>query len=371
MSALNAGFRAEAMAYRRVTWPGYAEVGDIANVTASEMELSYLTDLKGVGSLTVTGGALDLGHDLVRIYYSCTDAYGEQEMRPLGTFFAAVSQSEYDATTSNGISLKSVLRVPNAKCYGRPYTVAAGTNTVAKAAELLTSLGVRVQATPSAHCLSADMVFEESDSYLTIANALLEAAGYASCIPNALGVVIMAPYVEPRSRSPVYSFAPGEYSLLEHGITVTNNADDLYNVVRLTCGKDSGDDTWHVWAAATNDSPDSPISTACAGYEVTYFEHVSDIEAESAAEALPILKEMSRTKLEDLTQDIEYREWGHGYVPISPGDPISLTDEIAGAWSGTLTDLRMEFSGERLKCTSKARSFVRPGFVSKVEGGTW
>lgn len=372
MSAVSTGFRAETMIYRRVTWPGYVEVADIDHITDLDLELSYLTDLKATGSITVGDAIPDFGHDLVRIYYSFTDAAGQREVQPLGTFFATNSQSDYSGDSVSGsFDLKSVLRVPASKRYGRPYTVVAGTNSVAKAAELLTSLGLKVQATPSDHRVGSDMVFEEGDSYLTMANALLDAAGYASCMPNPLGVVMMAPYVEPKSRSPVYDFAPGEYSLLERGVTVTNNADDLYNAVRLTYGKESNDETWHVWASAVNASPDSPISTACAGYEVTYVESATDLEAETADEALPLLMERARSKLEELTQDIEYREWKHGYVPIAPGDPISLSDVKAGAWRGSLTDLRMTFGGSRLACTSRARSFVKPGFVSTVEGGSW
>lgn len=361
------GYRRESFEFRSVTWPGFVEGGELGMFTGGSLELSALSDLRASGSLDFCGMMPD-GHDMVRVYYSFTDEAGGYEKRPLGTFFMAIGEHGlYGDKKDGAVELESVLRVPLNACYGRYYTVKAGTNAVTKAKSILEGLGLQVNAAPSSYVLSRDAVYESDDKWLTICNDLLSMAGFASCWPDVWGTVQMQPYVEPQERTPVWEFNDGERSIMLPKVKRSDNGGDVHNAVKLVYeDEDEG-----IWACAYNKDPLSEASTVSRGYEVAEAEKVTELSGDTTAARIANLKAKASTKLAENSSAIEYVEWGHPLLPLQPNDAISIEYVTAGlSWRGSITAMQVEI-GKHASCTSRARRFVRKGFEITTEGGSY
>lgn len=355
------GSRSHRAIYRRVRWPSWEEAEDYQCIKGGSIELSALSDLKASGSLSFIGETPESG-DLIRIYYKIGG-----ELYPMATMFASCEEPTLSGKHASGsIELTSVLTVLSKAKPGRPYTVSAGTFAVDKAAEIAEGMGLRVNnPAKSSYALRDDHTFEQSDSWLAIVNWLLDAAGYASCCPDAYGVVQMAPYIEPTERSVSWTFADDEKSIMLPDVKLTRNLADTPNVCRL----------WHeteeesIWASCSNVDQDSPVSLPNIGMERTMDETVSELPGETQEERVSNLMAMSERRLIDNSADIEYVEVSHPWVPIAPNDAIAAEYVSAGlSWRGAITNMRFELTGAFL-CATKARRFVRTAFETVTEGG--
>lgn len=362
------GSRSEQLIYRRVVWPTMQEAEDYACITGGSLELSALSDLRASGSLDFSGGIVPNTHDLVRVYYRFTDERGDTGTFPLATMFCGASGPTYNGRNVSGsLDLESVLRVPLGRSYGMPYTVKAGTNAVAKAMEIMESLGLATNNPKSSYVLSRDHVFDSGDSYLTVANWLLDAASYASCYPDAYGVVQMAPYVEPQERAEAWRFDDSRYSIMQPEVVLSDNAESICNACRLSYETDEES----LWAATLNNDPNSPASIVNRGYEVTLTEQVSELAGETQEARLANLKAQSKTRLIDNSAGIEYVEWAHPYVPISPNDSAAIDYSMARLeWKGAVTNMQIDLAAS-MQCKTKARRFIRKGFETETVGGCY
>ena len=362
------GYRDESYVFRRVTWPGLREAEDYGMFTGGSIELSALSQLRAQGSLDFAGSAMPDDHDLIRVYYRFKDEAGETATRAIGTFFCSVSDPVYTGEMVSGTAdLESVLRVPLKGAYGRYYTVPAGTNAVSKAVEIIEGLGLKTNRPASPYKLPRDVVYEPDDPWLTIVNDLLSMAGYASCWPDAYGTVQMSPYVEPQERQPVQTFRDDERSIMLPDVAVSDNAEDIPNVVVLTYETEEES----LWASSRNIDPNSRASTVSRGYEVTVAETVDELSGSTREERLAALKQRARAKLVDSSSGIEYVEWGFPWLPIQPNDAIEIDYLTAGLnWRGAVTSMQIEVGGH-CDVSGKARRFVRSGFETVEEGGSW
>lgn len=362
------GYRDEEFIFRRVTWPGMVEAEDYGMFTGGSIELSALSQLRAQGSLDFAGDAMPDDHDLIRVYYRFTDENGDTATNALGTFFCSVSNPTYSGAMVSGTAdLESVLRIPSMGMYGRYYTVAAGTNAVAKAVEIIEGLGLRTNRPSSSYVLKRDVVYDPDDSWLTIVNDLLSMAGYASCWPDAYGTVQMAPYVEPQERQPVFTFRDDERSVMLPDVPVSDNAEEIPNVVYLTYETEEES----LWASSRNADRNSRASTVARGYEVPVSETVNELSGDTKDERLAALKRAARSKLLDNSSAIEYVEWGFPWLPLQPNDSIEIDYLTAGLnWRGALTSMEVSVGGH-CSVTGKARRFVRSGFETIEEGGSW
>lgn len=362
------GYRDESWSYRRVTWPGFEEAEDYSMFTGGSIELSALSQLRASGSLDFAGESLPSDHDLVRVYYTCTDEAGEESTQPLGTFFLSVGEPTHEgAMVSGSVDLESVLRVPLKGSYGRYYTVKAGTNAVSKAVSIIEGLGLRTNRPSSSYVLPRDVTYDPDDSWMTMANDLLSMAGYASCSPDAWGTVQMLPYTEPQEREASWEFTDGGKSIMLPEVKVSDNSEDIPNAVRMTYESEEES----LWAASYNDDPNSRASRVSRGFEVTLAETVTELSGDTRDERLANLKAKARQKLVDNSSAIEYVEWGFPWVPLWPNDAVRIGYLTAGLdWRGAMTEMSVDV-GAHAAVTAKARRFVRGGFVTTEEGGSW
>lgn len=368
MTAGWSGWAHQRYSFRRVKWPTWEEGEEYAQITGGEVEMSAFTDLKVDGSLTFEGLEAPDDHDLVRIYYGHADAGGQQPMRPLATLMFSVSKPTYEGVTVRGkLDCRSVLSVLASKSYGAPFTVAAGTQAIQKAIELVESLGLRANnPDPSAYTVKSCHTFKEEDAnYLSIVNWLLDAAGYSSAWVDAYGIVQMTPYVEPTERKVSLTLADDEGSIMYPELSRQRDYGDTPNVVRLCYESDEETLT----ASAANVDPDSRASLPSRGYEVTYRESVTELDGETQEQRLANLKALAKQRLIDKSSDIEYVEGRCQYVEgLQPNDALGIDYARAGLeWSGALTNVSIKLT-KAMPADFKARRFVRTGLLIEVDG---
>lgn len=362
------GWAHHRLSFRRVIWPTWEEAEEYEQITGGQLELSAFTDLKVDGELVFEGLDVPNDHDFVRVYYGYTDSSGEKPMKPLATLMFSVSKPTYEGMTVSGkLQCRSVLSILASKSYGAPFTIAAGTQAIQKAVELVESLGLRVNnPDPSACAIKSCHTFKEEDAnYLTIVNWLLDAAGYSSAWVDAYGIVQMTPYVEPTERTAALTLADDEHSIMYPELSKQSDYSDTPNVVRLCFETD--EET--LIASAANADPNSKASLPSRGYEVTHRERVTELNGETQAERLANLKELARQKLIDKSSDIEYVEGRCQYVEdLQPNNPLGIDYARAGIeWSGAITNVNLKLDAS-MPADFKARRFVRTGLLIEVSG---
>lgn len=352
--------------FRQVKWPSWDIGKDYWQITGGSIELSALSDLKATGSLDFTGTSIPDTHDMIRIYYCCTDQLGEKAEEPIATLFCECAEPSYKADCVEGtLSCYSVLQVLSDKCYGRPYTVVAGTDTVSKAVALCEGLGLKAHAEEISYVLANDHTFEADASYLEIVNWLLTTAGCQACFPNAEGVIQMVKYKEPTERTPSYEFSGGENSIMEPLVTFTNDFSETPNVCRLYYETQSES----LYAVTSNIDPDSSASTVARGREKTLRETVSELAGETTEERLESLKKLSKTRLVDNSSEIEYVCFTHAWLPLIPNDAIKINYEnLDLLWAGAITNLKITLIPS-IPCQLTARRFIRSTIETQTEGG--
>lgn len=359
----------EQFIFRRVSYPGFRELEDYESIYGGSIELSALSTLKVSGSLDFTGKAVPNDHDMVRVYYRFQDDFLDASTECLATMFFSVADPTYDETTVEGsMDCSSVLVLLQRKSYGLPYTVPAGTNAVAKAAEIVRSFGLSVSyADQSSYTLSTDHTFDANENYLGIVNWLLDAAGFSSAGVDAYGGVRLEKYQEPTERTVRYTFRDDEQSIMLPEVKTSNDYQDTPNVVRLR--HTSQDVT--VWAAAYNIDPESKASTVSRGYENTYEEEISELEGSTPAEMLANLKALALQRLVDKSSEIEKVEMTHCWLPINTNDAIGIDYRMAEIeWKGAVTNAKIELAVS-IPCQLSLRNFVRRNLKTSIEGGVF
>lgn len=356
--------------YRRIVWPTWEEAEDYENATGGSLELSALSDTKASGSLDFDGEIPNTS-DLLRIYYEFTDDDGNQEVVPVATMLVSCANptlrgdSRYGFVTSGSATLDSVLKILKDKEYGMPFTVAAGTQAVQLAIELVESLGLRVNnPDASAYAIKEDYTFPANEAnYLTIVDWLLTSAGYQACWPDEYGIVQMNKYVEPTERPTSMEFAEDDESVMLPEMPYTNDWQTTKNVCRLFYETDK--ESLRAWTS--NVDPEHKASLPSRGWrESTLREDVSELAGDTVEDRLEALKELSRQKLIDNSTEIDYVDIGCPYLPLSPNLAISV--KYAGLdWKGAITNYSIDL-GDETQCKIKARRFVRTAMKTETEG---
>lgn len=356
--------------YRRVVWPTWEEAEEYGNATGGSVELSALSDTKASGSLDFYGDAPPAS-DLLRVYYTFFDDRGESETVPVATMLVSCVTPTYredsilGSVTSGSATLDSVLKILKDKEYGMPFTVAAGTQAIQLAVELVESVGLRVNnPDPSAYEVKEDYTFPANEAnYLAIVDWLLTSAGYQACWPDEYGIVQMTEYVEPTERPTMMEFAGDEKSVMLPEVPRTNDWQSAKNVCRLLYETDS--ESIRAWTS--NVDPDHPASLPNRGWrESTMYESVSELAGDTTDDRLANLMEMSRKKLVDNSASVEHVEIGCPYLPLLPNMAVSV--KYAGLdWKGAVVNFSIDL-GDDTQCKVKARRFVRAAMKTETEG---
>ena len=356
------GARDSSFVFRRVKWPEWKEAEDFAQITGGSVELSALSSLKAAGALSFKGSEVPDDGDLVRIYY-----VGNGEMHPIATLFCDCSEPTHTPSTVTGeMKCYSVLQALSDDGSGRPYTVAAGTNAVWLADEIAKSVGLRTNAPSSDYTLASDHTFKSEDSWLTVVNWLLDAAGYASCMPDEWGTVQMNPYDKPEERESVWNFGTGTGSILYPSVTFTTDYRSAPNVVALTY---EGEEAT-IWAESRNVDANSRSSIPNRKRRIMQQETVSELSGDTVEEMTENLKAMSLSKLVSSSAEIQYANFKCPWVPVKPNDAVALEGVTGEDFKGTITNMRIDFTAS-VPCAIEARRFVRGLNETETEGGAY
>lgn len=332
----------EAWTFRRVTWPALEESADYGNVTGGSAELSALSDLRASCSFTFIGGDVPEVDDMVRIYHSFEDDRGERHEAVVGTFLVSFEAVAYEylngaMVPSGTIEGRSVLAVPKARMSGRPLCAEAGENPVGLAIALLDELGVSHNNEASDYVLTSPHVFEKGDSWLTIANWLLSAAGYQALSPDAYGGVEIKRYVGPDERGVEAVFGTGG-----HLVTGRYERRSEWASKANVCNLSYESDSECLLASARLESG-AQWSLSDRGYEVTINEDVAELSGETSGERLSNLEAMAAKRLMDNGFETVHISFEAPYYPIRPGANVML--DMVSKETGSITNVQIPFGG--------------------------
>lgn len=368
----------ETYTYRRVIWsPGnpehFQEAGDYGNVTKGSAELSAFSDLKASCSFEFEGGAAPDTTDLVRIYYSFADDHGQTESVPVGTFFVEYGEVAYTGDTEQGLLASgkadgsSVLSVLLNARLGAPYTIDANTDAVAMAQAIVEGFGLITNSPDSPQYMTAAAhTFEADDSWLTVVNWLLTncTPRYQAVYPDALGQVIITPYVAPEKRAVAVTFKDDQQSIMLPEVSVENDWQQTPNVCRLTYQ----DDAECLAAAAFNNSGSKASLDARGGRELTLVEEVNELDGATQADRIANLESMARQKLVDQSSEIERVTLTHAYLKdLQPNDAVGI-DYSGTAWQGNITNMEIDLEAST-PCQTTIRRFVPNDLDITTSGG--
>ena len=363
----------ETYTYRRVSWATWQELEEYDNIISGELDFAELSDAKVSGTLTFEGGNAPDTVDLVRIYYSFEDDFGEKEQVCLATCFVRITKVTVEATydgadvalrRSGPAELTSVLKVPRDRILGVPLTVPAGTNAVEYVKAALEGMGLRVSADESSYTVTRSYTFEPSDSWLTVLNTVLGWAGFASMKPDAYGTVVLHKYVPPTKREPVVTWRNDDESIMYPEVGDEHDVSDTPNVVRLSYQTDEE----CLYAVASNVDPLSEASLPSRGNrELTLQEEVTELSGLTRAERIQNLISMAEQRLLDNSVDIRYVEVSHAYIPLNTGDAgaIEYSDMT---WAGTEMEMNVTLLPST-KAVSRLRSFATTQLQIESTGG--
>lgn len=358
----------ETYSYRRVSWPDFVEGADLGNVTSGSVELSAFSDLKATCSFKFEGGEEPGTTDLVRIYYSFTDDYGEYSEFCIGTFFVGFSNVTYsldgDSLMASGdVDGWSVLKALQDVQMGYAYTVPAGTQPIAKAIELIQGVGLPVNtASESTYVLASDHTFEPNDTLLTIVNWLCTTANFQTPFPDAYGTIQLNRYIEPSERSTVAEFADDERSIMYPELVIENDWQEIPNVFKLYYSTDE----LAMHAEARNVTGSKASLDARGGRELSEVDSVSELAGADSAEMLANLESMAATKLLNNSQEIERVELSHPYIPLMANDAVSV-NYSERSWSGNVQNMRISLE-PATKCDTVLRRFVPASITVETTG---
>lgn len=348
----------ETYSYRRVSWPDFLEGADLGNITAGSVELSAFSDLKATCSFSFEGGQEPNTSDLVRIYYSFVDDYGETAEFCIGTFFIGYADTEYrldgdNLIASGKVNGWSTLKALQDIKIGYAYTVSAGTYAIAKAIELIQNAGLPVNAADeSSYQLANDHTFDPNDTLLAVVNWLCTTADYQAPYPDAYGTIQVTRYIDPSERTTVATFADDANSIMYPDVSIENDWQEIPNVYRLYYSTDE----CAIHAEARNVSGSKASLDARGGRELVEVASVSELSGADSSAMAANLEAMAETKLLNNSQEIERVELSHPYIPLVANDAVKIQYANRN-WAGNVQNIRIDLAPST-KCDTTLRRFV-------------
>lgn len=297
---------------------------------------------------------LDIGSDLARCYLDATFEDGTVETVCLGTWLVSIPSRDVDGSFVTCTAyMDGRLQELQDDSFSAPVTVNSGENIISVAKGIAESIGLQVVATDSDKTLGTDWTFGlESDggSKLDALNELLGIAGYSSASTDAMGRVILSPYVLPANRKPVWTFTEGLNATHFSKATDERDTRDVANVVLAIYETDGST----VVGEAVDDDPLSPYSTVRIGRRkvAKYTYNSTATQAEADEKAADLLATQQST--------IHRVTLQHIHCPARVGDVVSVNWPSAGiSGSYVIRTQSVEIGSAGCLTTSELRTFER------------
>lgn len=286
--------------------------GPFAHATGGSLEWSISRPIHGSGTIEVLDPpeTIDWLDTRLRIAH-----HADGQRTRMGVWIPAWPEWEHDGPVRRAsISLLDKLHVLSQPT-GIRQQYGAGTAIIQRVTDLIMARGEdQIAITPSAKTTSAPMVWDPTDTWLTVINDLLEACGYGHLYCDMNGWFRAEPWIPPDERieAAVYGGRPEDYRVLRRYKDAAN-VDDVPNVVYAyskSDGKELG-----LRGEARLDDPASPLSTHRRGEIVKVYDNLE------AADQAVINRHAQRllTQAIDVTRRVTYTH---------PVDGIQLRDRV-------------------------------------------
>lgn len=246
-----------------ITWDAYAAIKSGGTLTINNIgpSLAWLNVLlRPVATLSLAGspGVFEIP---MGVYVPSAPTVGWSSTGSVTSVQMLDKSSWLDQDVPTSVTGKAVV-----------YALPVGANVMAAIKSLISSVGGLVAGiTPNAVALSVAMVWPEGTTKLKIVNDLLNSINYGSLWCDRRGQFVVAPYVPPAYRPPVYEslqpFVPGPTSLMTPNWTQTQDIYAIPNRV-VAVGQGSGS-TASLVSTVTNERPESPFSYQARGRWIT------------------------------------------------------------------------------------------------------
>ena len=326
----------------------------ITNVTSCTISRDSEADTLGSASFEITES---LGECYIRVYL-VTLQNGITERHPLGTYLIQTPSTSFDGKVQT-ISMDAYTPLLELKEALPPlgYSISKNENIMSMAYKICREYArAPVTETTCDKTIFDDFVADPSENWLSFLIALMANAKYEFNLDE-LGRILFSPVQDTKSLQPFWTFTDDNSSILYPELSVKH---DLYGIPNFVEVVYSNNDH-NYYATATNDDPNSPISTVNRGriipHRVTNPDLIGDPTENQIQEyATQLLREMST---------LEYTlSYSHGYCPVRVGDCVRLNYAKAG-----INNVKAKVISQSIKCTSGCQVTEKAVFTDKLWKG--
>lgn len=314
------------------TW---GDAGRIDHVESCSISWDLGASTLGSASIETTD---DLGECYIRPYL-VTIQNGRVEKFPQGTFLVQTPSTTFNGKYSS-ITLDAYTPLLELKDCSPPlgYTILKGENIMTTICRQMEEhCRAPIVETKSNATIPYDFVANVDDSWLTYGS---DAIAYAKLYfgLDEKGRVLFIPKIDIAKMRPTWTYTDDNSSIIQPEISVDRDLYGIPNVVEVIYSKDNK----ILYSQATNDDPNSPISTTKRGRVVLYRDSNPQFAGEPTQDMVDEYAKQLLESLSTLTYTLKYK---HGYCPVKIGDCVRLNYRAAG-----LENLKAKVTAQTYDC---------------------
>lgn len=332
------------------TWSDSTKLDNVKSCTIERDR-----DAETLGSATIDINE-SVGECYVRIYL-ITIQNGVREKHPLGTFLVQTPASNFDGKALE-VSMDAYTPLLELKenCPPLGYSILKDENIMSMVYQLTSEYArAPVVETNCDTTLFTDFVAETDDTWLTFLTDLAANAKYEFSLDE-MGRILFSPEQDTASLQPVWTFDDDNSSILYPALSMDHDIYGIPNVVEVIYSNGAG----HYYATATNDDPNSPISTVNRGRKIVYRVTDPEISGTPTQEMIDEYAERTLREMSALEYSISYT---HGYCPVRIGDCVRINYSRAG-----LIDVKARVTSQSISCEPGCPVNETAVFTTKLWG---
>lgn len=322
-------------------------VGELDGVEDGQLTFNVNAQTRGTGSLTWSGWLDDMPdwrNTRVQPTYTTTLAGGARITWPMGVYMCASPSITATSTIPGAFGLVEArvslydLTLPLRRAKLSNYSgVNAGRNVVDHVRLLLDTQAPSVQHAIEDNdaVLRSPMTWDPDTPWLTVINALLDAAGMFGLWADEMGRLRSSAYVRPQDRPEIWSFTEGTTAV--HEETITHDRDDFEVPNRVTAISRADEDVPALRKVVRLDDydPTHPHSFAVTG------EWVDRVETDVEAADIDVLTQRAERWLQAGLSVASTVTLTHAPIPLTPLDRVSVSSAGIEVPAGTVQTIEI------------------------------
>jgi hypothetical protein len=315
------------------TWK---DVSMLEDVISSSITWDYNSETLGSASIDVNE---PIGECYIRIYL-ITIQNGVKEKHPMGTFLVQTPSYSFDGKTKN-ITLDAYTPLLELKENYPPigYYLSKGEN-ILQSAYLIAREQLRapIYKTSNSETLKENFIANMDETWISFIADLLKNADYRLGLDE-LSRIIFTPEQDTKSLQPVWTYTDDNSSILLPNLDIDHDLYGIPNVVEVVYSRGNE----YYYGVATNDDPNSPISTVSRGRKITKRVSNPSFNGIPSKERIQEYAEQILREVSTLEYTVTYT---HGYCPVRVGDCVRLNYRRAG-----LNGIKAKVISQKIDCT--------------------